>query len=74
MSSPLLTINEVAERLAVSRTLVYRIIGEGKLVPVRFGRAVRFRPEDVTKLIEESMDKPEPDAWGPRAGIGWAGR
>jgi excisionase family DNA binding protein len=74
MNNQLLTSSQVAERLAISRATLYRLTGEGKLVPVRIGRAVRFRPEDVDKLIEESLDKPDPDAWGPRAGIGWAGR
>ncbi len=74
MSDPLLTAKEVAERLAISRGTLYRLIGEGKIAPVRFGSAVRFRPEDVAKLIENSVTKPDPDDWGPRAGIGWAGR
>ena len=74
MSNQLLTANQVAERLAISRATLYRLMGKGKIAPVRLGAAVRFRPEDVDKLIEESLDKPDPDAWGPRAGIGWAGR
>lgn len=74
MSDPLLTANQVAERLAISRPTLYRLIGKGKIVPVRFGSAIRFRPEDVAKLIEDSVDKPDPHAWGPRAGTGWAGR
>lgn len=74
MSDPLLTAKEVAQRLAIGRTTLYRLIGEGKIAPVRFGATVRFRPEDVAKLIEDSMAKPDPDDWGPRAGTGWAGR
>lgn len=74
MSSKLLTAKEVAQRLAIGRTTLYRLIGEGKIAPVRLGAAVRFRPEDVATLIDESMAKPDPDDWGPRAGIGWAGR
>ena len=70
MDNRLLTIKEVAERLAVGRGAVYRLIRDQKIVPLRFGRSVRFRPEDVAKLIEESRDVPDPDAWGPRAGVG----
>lgn len=68
----LLTIADVAERLRVSQPTVHRLKASGKLPAVRFGRAVRFRPDDVAALIAAATEAPDPDAAGPRAGLGWA--
>jgi len=53
MSSPLLTAEEVAERLKVPRTWVYRAAREGELPSVRCGRYRRFDADDVDHWIEE---------------------
>lgn len=68
----LLTLAEVAERLRVSQPTVHRMKASGKLPAVRFGRSVRFRPDDVDALIAASLAAADPDAAGPRAGLGWA--
>ena len=39
----LLTITEVTRLLSVSRTMIYWLIQQGELQPLRIGRAVRFR-------------------------------
>ena len=49
----LLTADEVARILHVSRTLVYWLIERGDLPAVRFGRALRFRREDVYACIRK---------------------
>jgi excisionase family DNA binding protein len=49
----LLTVHDVRELLNCSRNTVSRLIQTGKLRPMRLGRAVRFHPEDVRRLIEE---------------------
>jgi excisionase family DNA binding protein len=49
----LLNVEEVAQRLGVSRAFVYdRTLGSGLLNPIRLGRSVRYRPEDVDHLID----------------------
>ena len=53
MSAPLLTAEEVAERLKVPRTWVYRAAREGELPSVRCGRYRRFDADDVDHWIEE---------------------
>jgi excisionase family DNA binding protein len=49
----LLSVREVADALAVSRVTVWRLVRRGELRPVRVGRAVRFRPEDVERVVRE---------------------
>lgn len=68
----LLTLAEVAERLRVSRPTVHRLAASGRLPVVRFGRAVRVRPEDLAAMLAASVAAPDPAAAGPRAGLGWA--
>jgi len=43
----LLRIEEIAERLSVSRSMAWKLIALGDLRSVRIGRAVRVRPQDL---------------------------
>jgi len=54
----LLTIEQVARRLAVSAPTVRRMMRQGSLRPVRLRGSVRFRPDDVERLIADSMGAP----------------
>jgi excisionase family DNA binding protein len=49
----LLTAGEVALILRVSCRTVWRMIGDGRLPPVRVGRAVRVHPDAVATLIKQ---------------------
>ncbi len=49
----LLTVNEVAELLRVSRMTVYRLIKEGAMSAFRVGRSYRLREEDVHSYLNE---------------------
>ena len=52
----LLTIEQVARLLNVSKSLVYRLKDEGKLRSYRIGKgAIRFRTEDVLSYLEECV-------------------
>jgi excisionase family DNA binding protein len=53
--SRLLTINEVAEWLGVSRAWVYDHVSRKKpfLPCVRFGEVTRFRREEIERFIQE---------------------
>jgi excisionase family DNA binding protein len=53
----LLTLGEVAEVAAVSPSTVKRAVRFGELKAIRFGRAVRFDPEDVQRWIEGRRDR-----------------
>ena len=46
----LLRMREVQQVLSVSRGTVYKLIEVGKLKPVKIGRAVRFREDDIATI------------------------
>ena len=48
---PLLTTDQVADLLQISRRSVERLEESGRLASVRIGRLVRYRREDVEALI-----------------------
>ena len=49
----LLTVNEVADLLRVSRLTVYRLIKEGDVPAFKVGRGYRLREEDVHSYLNE---------------------
>lgn len=51
----LLRIDEVAERLAISRSMTWKLIALRELRSVRIGRAVRVRPDDLEAYLSEAV-------------------
>ena len=51
----LLTVQEVAEYLKLSRSTVWRWCQQGKLNAVKLGRGWRIRWSDVNKLVQEEQ-------------------
>lgn len=50
----LLTVRDLANRLRVTPTCVYRWLAENRLPVIRFSRrCVRFRESDVASLLEQ---------------------
>ena len=49
----LLTVNEVADLLRVSRMTVYRLIKTGEMSAFRVGRGYRLREEDIDSYLTE---------------------
>jgi excisionase family DNA binding protein len=49
-----LTIEEVAERLKISKGLVYRAIGDGTLKSIRIGKRRLVPASEVQRLIESA--------------------
>ncbi len=47
----LLRIEEIADRLSVSRSMAWKLIALGQLRSVRIGRAVRVRPQDLEDYV-----------------------
>lgn len=62
----LLTLKEVAERLRVGRSTLYRWVREGRLKPHRLpGGRMRFYEEDVERLLQiEHPDQEVQEASG----------
>lgn len=50
---PLLRIEQIAERLSVSRSMAWKLIDSGVLRSVRIGRAVRVRPVDLEAYLAD---------------------
>jgi excisionase family DNA binding protein len=53
MEEQLLKSEEVAEKLHVSRSFAYLLMKRGDIPTVRIGSAVRVRPEDLERYIDE---------------------
>jgi excisionase family DNA binding protein len=52
-SGRLLRIEQVADRLSVSRSMAWKIIDLGHLRSLRIGRAVRVRPQDLEDYLAD---------------------
>jgi len=52
----LLTIDEVARLLSVSRGSVYALIRSGELVPIRVPERLRFEPADVREYLKRHRE------------------
>ena len=50
--APMLTADQVAEILAVSKARVYELARQGILPQVRLGREIRFNPERLAEWIK----------------------
>jgi len=65
----LLTCDEVARALHVSRRMVAKLAAEGELPRVKIGRAARFRPRDVEALIDKGLKAAEDEGPDRRPGL-----
>ena len=52
----LLTIKDFALALAISDAAVRKWLYQGRLEPVKLGRAVRLRRRDLDRLVNEGLD------------------
>jgi len=52
MEKQLYTLPEVQEALSLGRSKIYELIGEGALRPLRVGRAVRFRAQEIESFVD----------------------
>jgi excisionase family DNA binding protein len=58
-TSNLLTLNDVADALAVSNLTARRIVRRGEIASFQAGRAYRIRKEDLQAYIRQSMRGPK---------------
>jgi len=63
----LLTVDQVADLLQVSRASVYRMVGKKAIPHVRVGRSIRFDRADLARWLRE-MSEPARAKSGSRAG------
>lgn len=58
-SPRLLTVNEVADVMRVSKMTVYRLIHAGELPAIRVGKSFRVPQGALNQLLESSWDDTE---------------
>jgi excisionase family DNA binding protein len=58
MLNKLLKGTDVAQILGISRALAYRLMAQGQITSVRFGRTVRVRLEDLEMFIRRNISDP----------------
>ena len=61
MSNAFLTAREIADILKISKALAYRLIAQGQIPSIRFGRVTRVRREDLEIFIQNRVLKPDVD-------------
>ena len=62
MTESLLTIKQVAARLAIGRTTVYELIAKEELKTVRIGRARRVPESALEQWIAQQLDEQETES------------
>lgn len=55
----LLTVNQVAELLNLSRSFVRRLIGERRIPALRIGRAIRVPSEQLAAFVARALGREE---------------
>jgi excisionase family DNA binding protein len=50
----LLRLDEVAQRLSISKSMAWKLVAYGQLRSVKIGRAVRVRPADIEEYLARS--------------------
>jgi excisionase family DNA binding protein len=52
----LLSINDVAGLLGITRGSVYGLMRDGELVPIRVGQRARFEPSDIRQYLDRHRE------------------
>ena len=63
MQRLLLTVDEVAEALALSRSTIYRLLKSGDLVATRIGTATRIPESSLRRFVETRTRTARRDGW-----------
>ncbi len=54
----LLRLDEVADRLSISKSMAWKLVAFGQIRSVRIGRAVRIRPADLDEYVAGAVREP----------------
>jgi excisionase family DNA binding protein len=73
MNTNFLTVIEIASILKISKALAYRLIANGEIPSIRFGRTVRVKTEALDEFIEKnsstSISQSSPENPSPQANL-----
>jgi excisionase family DNA binding protein len=61
MNTTFLTVRDIANILKISKALAYRLIAQGEIASIQFGRVNRVRQEDLDTFIHKCIRKPKTD-------------
>jgi excisionase family DNA binding protein len=59
---PLMTVNDVARALSISRASVYRLRVDGEIVGIRVRGDLRFQPSEIDAYLERQTKLVERDS------------
>jgi excisionase family DNA binding protein len=68
MLNKLLKGSDIAQILGISRALAYRLLAQGQISSVRFGRSVRCRPNDLEEFLTKHLVMSDLSRSNPIAG------
>ena len=54
----LLRLDEVADRLSISKSMAWKLVAFGQIRSIRIGRAVRVRPADLDEYVAGAVREP----------------
>ncbi len=57
---PLMTVCELAGYLTLSKSMVYKLVDEGKLPHIRIGKSLRFRRAEIEEWLDSQRVEPKP--------------
>ena len=63
MQRLLLTVDEAAEALALSRSTIYRLLKSGDLVATRIGTATRIPKSSLDRFVDERTRAARLEGW-----------
>ena len=63
MQRLLLTVDEAAEALALSRSTIYRLLKSGDLVATRIGTATRIPESSLRRFVDARIRVARLDGW-----------
>ena len=66
MERLLLTVDETAEALALSRSTIYRLLKSGDLVATRIGTATRIPKSSLDRFVDVRIKMARRDGWTVR--------
>mgnify|MGYP000394852092 FL=1 len=66
MEQLLLTVDETAEALALSRLTIYRLLKSGDLVATRIGTAIRIPESSLRRFVDARIRTARRDGWTVR--------
>ena len=55
---PLMTVSDLAKYLAVSKSMIYKLVEEEEIPYIKIGKSLRFKREDIETWIESKRFKP----------------